>query len=47
MIDHIVPIALNGVNEPTSLQILFQTCNGQKSGSSIKASNAIPLFWDA
>ncbi|HHG3384853.1 hypothetical protein ACEV76_12485 [Vibrio parahaemolyticus] len=42
-----VPIALNGVNEPTSLQILFQTCNGQKSGSSIKASNAIPLFWDA
>ncbi|HAV1378311.1 TPA: HNH endonuclease [Vibrio parahaemolyticus] len=45
-IDHIVPIALNGVNDPTNLQILCQTCNGQKSGSSIKTSNAIPLFWD-
>ncbi|ELB2259391.1 HNH endonuclease [Vibrio parahaemolyticus] len=45
-IDHIVPLALNGVNDPTNLQILCQACNGRKSGHSIETSNAIPLFWD-
>ncbi|WP_394230555.1 HNH endonuclease [Shewanella colwelliana] len=44
-IDHIVPIALNGVNDPTNLQILCQSCNGKKSGSVVVTSNAMPIFW--
>lgn len=45
-IDHIVPIALNGVNDPTNLQVLCQACNSKKSGTVIETSNAIPLFWE-
>jgi hypothetical protein len=44
-IDHIVPIALNGVNDPTNLQILCEACNGQKSGKDVVTSNALPVFW--
>lgn len=44
-IDHIVPIALNGVNDPTNLQILCQACNGKKSGTKVVTSNALPVFW--
>lgn len=44
-IDHIVPIALNGVNDPTNLQILCEGCNGKKSGSKVVTSNALPVFW--
>lgn len=44
-VDHIVPIALFGVNDPTNLQILCESCNGKKSGSEIITSNALPLFW--
>lgn len=44
-VDHIVPIALFGVNDPTNLQILCERCNGKKSGSEIITSNALPLFW--
>lgn len=44
-IDHIVPIALNGVNDPTNLQILCEDCNGKKSGTEVVTSNALPVFW--
>jgi hypothetical protein len=43
--DHIVPIALNGVNDPTNLQILCEKCNGEKSGTVVVTSNALPVFW--
>ncbi|AUW06211.1 hypothetical protein C1N51_21365 [Vibrio campbellii] len=45
-IDHIVPIAKNGVNDPTNLQILCQSCNSKKSGTVIQTSNAMPVFWE-
>lgn len=44
-IDHIVPIVLFGVNDPTNLQILCERCNSKKSGTEIITSNALPLFW--
>ncbi len=44
-IDHIVPLALNGVNDPTNLQILCQSCNSKKSGDVVETSNAMPVFW--
>ncbi|MHC8361755.1 HNH endonuclease [Pseudomonas sp. LS2P72] len=44
-IDHIVPIALNGVNDPTNLQILCESCNGKKSGITVVTSNSMPVFW--
>ena len=44
-IDHIVPIALNGVNDPTNLQVLCEGCNGKKSGTEVVTSNALPLYW--
>lgn len=44
-IDHIVPIALNGVNDPTNLQILCEACNGKKSGTEVVTSNVLPVFW--
>ena len=45
-IDHIVPINLNGVNDPTNLQMLCRTCNGKKSGTEIVTSNYLPLYWE-
>ncbi|WP_054112979.1 HNH endonuclease [Marinagarivorans algicola] len=44
-IDHIVPIAMFGVNDPTNLQILCEECNSRKSGNKITTSNAIPVYW--
>ncbi|KTD66714.1 HNH endonuclease [Legionella steelei] len=44
-IDHIVPIALNGVNDPTNLQMLCPGCNSNKSGHKIITSNLKPLYW--
>lgn len=44
-IDHIVPIALCGVNDPTNLQILCEKCNLSKSGIEIVTSSSIPLYW--
>ena len=44
-VDHIVPIALNGVNDPTNLQILCESCNGKKSGITVVTSNSMPVFW--
>lgn len=44
-IDHIVPIALMGVNDPTNLQMLCDKCNGDKSNIHITTSNYRPLYW--
>lgn len=44
-VDHIVPVALYGINDPTNLQLLCESCNGKKSGSDIVTSNKLPLFW--
>ena len=44
-IDHIVPIALFGVNDPTNFQLLCEACNLKKLGTEIVTSSAIPLFW--
>lgn len=44
-IDHIVPIALKGVNDPTNLQVLCGKCNGEKSGITVVTSNSMPVFW--
>jgi len=44
-IDHIVPINLNGINDPTNLQVLCQGCNGTKSGNEIVTSNVFPVYW--
>lgn len=44
-IDHIVPIALKGVNDPTNLQVLCGKCNGEKSGTTVVTSNSMPVFW--
>jgi len=45
-VDHIVPIALGGVNDPTNLQLLCQPCNGKKSGNEIITSSSTPLYWE-
>lgn len=45
-VDHIVPIALGGVNDPTNLQLLCSTCNGEKSGDVVVTSNVMPLYWN-
>lgn len=44
-IDHIVPINLYGVNDPTNLQVLCQSCNGTKSGGEVVTSNVFPVYW--
>nr|HAT8715374.1 hypothetical protein [Legionella jordanis] len=44
-IDHIVPIALNGTNDPTNLQMLCNMCNTTKRGDKIFTSNSKPLYW--
>lgn len=44
-VDHIVPIAKFGVNDPTNLQILCEVCNGKKSDKKIVTSNSLPVFW--
>jgi 5-methylcytosine-specific restriction endonuclease McrA len=45
-VDHIVPIALGGVNDPTNLQLLCSDCNGKKSGDKVVTSNVAPLYWN-
>lgn len=44
-IDHIVPIAKKGVNDPTNLQMLCNKCNESKSNIEIVTSNSTPLYW--
>jgi 5-methylcytosine-specific restriction endonuclease McrA len=37
--DHIVPLALGGLNDVTNLQLLCKGCNGTKGGRRRAASN--------
>ncbi|EKF9168869.1 HNH endonuclease [Vibrio cholerae] len=45
-VDHIVPIAMGGVNDPTNLQLLCSSCNNEKSGDKIITSTKMPLYWE-
>ncbi|WP_139061120.1 HNH endonuclease [Enterobacter asburiae] len=44
-IDHIIPLALGGNNDPTNLQILCSSCNGKKGGGNIHTSFNVPVYW--
>lgn len=44
-VDHIVPLANGGTNDPTNLQLLCRRCNSKKGARSSKTRNAIPLYW--
>lgn len=44
-IDHIIPLALGGINDPTNLQILCSSCNGKKGGNHIHTSFKVPVYW--
>jgi hypothetical protein len=44
-IDHIVPLNLGGINDPTNLQLLCESCNSEKSGDKIRVTNTMPIYW--
>lgn len=44
-VDHIVPLNLGGVNDPTNLQLLCQTCNSQKGGNETTTSGYTSSYW--
>lgn len=44
-IDHIVPLANGGVNDPTNLQILCQSCNSKKGARSSNTKHWVTLYW--
>ena len=37
--DHIIPLALGGLNDVTNLQLLCRECNAKKGGAMLPASN--------
>jgi hypothetical protein len=43
--DHIVPLNLGGVNDPTNIQLLCETCNLEKSGNDIETSKLYLTWW--
>jgi hypothetical protein len=43
--DHIVPLELMGVNDPTNIQLLCEQCNLQKSSTSIVTDIYYPRWW--
>ena len=45
-IDHIVPLANGGINDPTNLQILCQKCNSTKGARSSHTKFWVPLYWE-
>lgn len=45
-IDHIVPLALGGTNDPSNFQWICFTCNNQKLGHTIITTNKYNTFWD-
>lgn len=44
-IDHIVPLNLGGVNDPTNLQMLCGDCNNSKGGEKTTTSDKYAPFW--
>jgi len=44
-VDHIVPLNLGGVNDPTNLQLLCQSCNSKKGGHTITTSGYTSSYW--
>ena len=44
--DHIVPLNQYGVNDPSNIQLLCETCNLKKSGSIIETSELYSKWWD-
>jgi hypothetical protein len=44
-IDHIIPLNLGGVNDPTNLQILCQKCNSEKGGDKTTTTGKIANYW--
>lgn len=44
-IDHMVPLNLGGVNDPSNFQILCEKCNNEKLGDKIVTTNLYPTFW--
>ena len=43
--DHIVPLNLFGVNDPTNIQLLCQSCNLTKSGNIIETTDLYAEWW--
>lgn len=44
-IDHIIPLNMGGVNDPTNLQILCKRCNSEKGGDKTTTTGKIANFW--
>ncbi|QSW34204.1 HNH endonuclease [Leclercia pneumoniae] len=44
-IDHIVPLNLEGTNDPTNLQMVCDVCNGDKGGDKLTTSDRYASFW--
>ncbi|EGQ7649814.1 HNH endonuclease [Vibrio parahaemolyticus] len=44
-IDHIVPLANGGINDPTNLQILCQICNSKKGARSSDTGFKVATYW--
>lgn len=44
-IDHIVPLNMGGINDPTNLQILCIDCNSKKGGNRTDTSNMYSPYW--
>lgn len=45
-IDHIVPLALGGTNDPTNFQWICFECNNKKLGHTVITTNKFNTYWD-
>lgn len=43
--DHIIPLALGGLNDVTNIQLLCQTCNNSKSSNQVPVSNIYEAWY--
>jgi hypothetical protein len=43
--DHMVPLALGGVNDPTNVQLLCEQCNLKKGDSDARTGLRYPAWW--
>ncbi len=43
--DHMVPLNQHGVNDPSNIQLLCESCNLKKSGTIIETSNLYSRWW--